>query len=50
LLALALGKLLLFDLSRLSSLTRAASFLAVGLTLLAGGFVVQRFARPLSRP
>jgi uncharacterized membrane protein len=50
LLALALGKLFLFDLSRLSSLTRAASFLAVGLTLLAGGFVVQRFARPLSRP
>jgi uncharacterized membrane protein len=50
LLALALGKLFLFDLSQLSSLTRAASFLAVGLSLLAGGFVVQRFARPLSRP
>jgi uncharacterized membrane protein len=45
LLALALAKLFLFDLSQLSSLTRAASFLAVGLTLLAGGFLVQRLAR-----
>jgi uncharacterized membrane protein len=44
LLALALAKLFLFDLSQLSSLTRAASFLAVGLTLLAGGFLVQRLA------
>ncbi|MGN6798127.1 MAG: DUF2339 domain-containing protein [Gaiellaceae bacterium] len=44
LLALALAKLFMFDLSKLSSLTRATSFLAVGLTLLAGGFVVQRLA------
>ena len=50
LLALALAKLFLFDLSQLSSLTRAASFLAVGLTLLAGGFLVQRFARDRSTP
>jgi uncharacterized membrane protein len=50
LLGLALAKLFLFDLSQLSSLTRAASFLAVGLTLLAGGFLVQRFARDRSTP
>jgi uncharacterized membrane protein len=40
--AVALGKLFLFDLSSLSSLTRALSFLAVGAVLLAGGFVYQR--------
>jgi len=45
LLAVALAKLFLFDLSKLSSLTRAASFLAVGITLLVGGFLVQRLAR-----
>jgi uncharacterized membrane protein len=44
LLGLALAKLFLFDLSQLSSLTRAASFLAVGLALLAGGVLVQRVA------
>jgi uncharacterized membrane protein len=44
LLALALAKLFLFDLSKLSSLTRASSFLAVGIALLAGGFLVQRLA------
>jgi len=44
LLGCALAKLFLFDLSQLSSLSRAASFLAVGLALLAGGFLVQRFA------
>jgi uncharacterized membrane protein len=44
LLALALAKLFLFDLSKLSSLTRATSFLAVGLALLVGGFLVQRLA------
>jgi uncharacterized membrane protein len=44
LLALALAKLFLFDLSRLSSLTRATSFLAVGIALLTGGFLVQRLA------
>ena len=48
LLALALAKLFLFDLAKLSSLTRAASFLAVGLTLLAGGFLVQRLAHDRS--
>jgi uncharacterized membrane protein len=45
LLGLALAKLFLFDLSQLSSLTRAASFLAVGLALLAGGFLIQHLAR-----
>jgi uncharacterized membrane protein len=45
LLGLALVKLFLFDLSQLSSLTRAASFLAVGVALLAGGFLIQRLAR-----
>jgi uncharacterized membrane protein len=44
LLGLALTKLFLFDLARLSSLTRATSFLAVGLALLVGGFLVQRLA------
>jgi uncharacterized membrane protein len=48
LLAFALAKLFLFDLSQLSSLTRATSFLAVGITLLAGGFLVQRLARDRS--
>ena len=43
LLGLALAKLFLFDLSQLSSLSRAGSFLAVGLALLTGGFLVQRF-------
>ena len=45
LLGLALAKLFLFDLSQLSSLTRAGSFLAVGLALLAGGLLVQRLSR-----
>jgi uncharacterized membrane protein len=44
LLGLALAKLFIFDLSQLSSLARATSFLAVGLALLAGGFLVQRLA------
>jgi uncharacterized membrane protein len=44
LLGLALAKLFLFDLAHLSSLARAGSFLAVGLTLLAGGYLVQRAA------
>jgi uncharacterized membrane protein len=48
LLAVALAKLFLFDLAKLSSLTRAASFLAVGVTLLVGGFLVQRLARDRS--
>ena len=45
LLGLALAKLFAFDLANLSSLARAGSFLAVGLALLAGGFLVQRLAR-----
>jgi uncharacterized membrane protein len=44
LLGLALAKLFLFDLSQLSSLARAVSFLAVGFALQTGGFLVQRLA------
>jgi uncharacterized membrane protein len=40
--AVALGKLFLFDLSFLDSITRALSFLAVGAVLLVGGFFYQR--------
>ena len=47
--AVALGKLFLFDLSFLSSITRALSFLAVGAVLLAGGFFYQRLANSLGR-
>jgi uncharacterized membrane protein len=39
---LALAKLFLYDLSTLSSITRALSFLAVGTILLAAGFFVER--------
>jgi uncharacterized membrane protein len=39
---LALAKLFLYDLTFLSSITRAFSFLAVGAVLLFGGFLVQR--------
>jgi hypothetical protein len=42
--ALALGKLFLYDLSTLSSVTRALSFLAVGAALLLAGFFYQRLA------
>ncbi len=42
--ALALGKLFLYDLATLSSVARAASFLAVGAVLLLGGFFYQRLA------
>lgn len=42
--ALALGKLFLYDLSTLSSVTRALSFLAVGGVLLLAGFFYQRLA------
>ncbi|HSP72250.1 MAG TPA: DUF2339 domain-containing protein, partial [Gaiellaceae bacterium] len=38
----ALAKLFLYDLTFLSSITRAFSFLAVGAVLLAGGFLYQR--------
>ena len=40
--AVSLGKLFLFDLPSLSSVTRALSFLAVGALLLLGGFFYQR--------
>ena len=40
--ALALGKLFLYDLSTLHSVTRALSFLAVGAVLLLAGFFYQR--------
>jgi hypothetical protein len=43
---LALAKLFLYDLSFLSSITRAFSFLAVGAMLLAAGFTYQRVAGP----
>ena len=39
---ISLAKLFLYDLSRLSSITRALSFLAVGAVLLLGGFFYQR--------
>jgi len=42
--ALALGKLFLYDLSTLSSVTRALSFLAVGGALLLAGFFYQRLS------
>jgi uncharacterized membrane protein len=51
----SLAKLFLYDLSRLSSITRALSFLAVGAVLLLGGFFYQRLQRadgesPAERP
>ena len=45
LLGLALVKLFLYDLSSLSSITRALSFLAVGAILLAAGFFAERLVR-----
>jgi uncharacterized membrane protein len=42
----ALVKLFLYDLSTLSSVTRALSFLAVGAILLAAGFFYQRLSGP----
>src|SRR5206468_7055857 len=38
----SLAKLFLYDLARLSSITRALSFLAVGAVLLVGGFLYQQ--------
>jgi uncharacterized membrane protein len=46
LLGLALAKLFLYDLSNLSSITRALSFLALGAVLLAAGFFAERFVTP----
>jgi uncharacterized membrane protein len=43
---LALAKLFLYDLSTLSSITRAFSFIAVGAILLAAGFFAERLVRP----
>jgi len=42
--AVSLAKLFLYDLSQLSSITRAVSFLAVGAVLLLAGFFTQRLA------
>jgi hypothetical protein len=42
--AVTLGKIFLYDLSTLSSVTRALSFLAVGAVLLLAGFFYQRLA------
>jgi uncharacterized membrane protein len=49
----SLAKIFLFDLSRLDSVTRALSFLAVGAVLLLAGFFYQRLTSPAggdSRP
>jgi uncharacterized membrane protein len=46
---ISLAKLFLYDLSALSSVTRAFSFLAVGGLLLAGGFVLQKLSRRLDQ-
>jgi len=43
---LTLAKIFLFDLAELSSVARAASFVAVGGLLLAGGVLVQRLSEP----
>ena len=40
--AVSLAKIFLYDLTFLSSVTRALSFLAVGAVLLLGGFFVQK--------
>jgi uncharacterized membrane protein len=45
--ALSLAKIFLYDLSQLSSITRALSFLAVGAVLLLGGFFYQRLSSEL---
>ena len=47
---ISLAKLFLYDLSTLSSVTRAFSFLAVGAILLAGGFFLQKLSRRLDQP
>lgn len=45
--AVSLTKIFLYDLSELSSITRAFSFLAVGAVLLLGGFLYQRLSAEL---
>jgi uncharacterized membrane protein len=47
LLGVSLGKLFLYDLSQLSSITRALSFLAVGAVLLLAVFLTQRLTAQL---
>jgi uncharacterized membrane protein len=42
--AVSLGKIFVYDLPSLSSITRALSFLAVGAVLLLGGFFYQRLS------
>ena len=44
--AVSLAKIFIFDLSQLSSIARAVSFLAVGALLLTAGFFYQRLSRP----
>ena len=46
---ISLAKLFLYDLSALSSVTRAFSFLAVGALLLTGGFFLQKLSRRLDQ-
>jgi len=46
----SLGKLFLYDLSNLSSMTRALSFLAVGMLLLLAGFFYQRLSHRPGEP
>ena len=48
--ALGLAKIFLYDLSALSSITRALSFLAVGGVLLLGGFFYQRLSAQREPP
>ncbi len=48
--AVSLGKLFLYDLSQLSSITRALSFLAVGAVLLLAGFFTQRLSATYREP
>jgi uncharacterized membrane protein len=47
LLGVSLVKLFLYDLSQLSSITRALSFLAVGAVLLLAGFFLQKLSAQL---
>jgi uncharacterized membrane protein len=46
LLLVAVGKVFLFDLSTLTSVYRVASFIVLGLLLLAGAFAYQRLRPP----
>jgi uncharacterized membrane protein len=48
--AVAVAKLFLYDLSNLSAMARALSFLAVGLVLLFAAFLYQRLSGPEEPP